>query len=178
MSVGSEPRPIRIKERHAALVASGDGTPHRGSALELEPVPAHPFMAEHGLSCMHSDPYTTNTYEWSGPLGHDPEVISRSMGFLGGECPTINFDGEGRIVTVCVRGRSPTLMLLDPTTLRVLARRSLPRRRTPIMRIREISADTSGGAYFYLDHLDRSVVGTADGKIAVIAVVDGANGPR
>jgi hypothetical protein len=93
------------------------------------------------------------------------------MGMIGGECPTINFDSQGRIISVCVRDRRPSLVLLDPDTLTVLARHSLPRRRAPLLRLRKAVEDTSGGAYFYLDAQDRAVIGTADGNIDVIATV-------
>jgi hypothetical protein len=126
-------------------------------------------MAQHGASCMHVDPFTTNTYSWAGPMGRDPKVESRSMGIVSGECPTINFDSQGRILTVCVRDRRPSLMLLDSNTLQVLARERLPRRRCPLLRMREAALDTSGGAYFYVDHHDRAVIGTADGNIDLFA---------
>ncbi len=177
MAIGSDPRAIRVDPSDLALVSARDGRPHAPRAIAGDPVPPHPFMAAHGASCMHADPYTTNTYAWSGPLGHDPEVSSRSMGFVGGECPTVNFDREGRIVTVCVNGRTPSLVLLDPDSLRVLARRTLPTRRTPLFRVREISSDTSGGAYFYLDHRDRAVIGTASGTIEVVGVDDSRGRP-
>lgn len=119
---------------------------------------------------MHVDSFTTNAYPYAGPLGHATEVSSRSMGFLGGECPTINFDKQGRIITVCVKWRTPSLFVLDPKTLRVLARHELPARKTPLLRIRKIMDDTSGGAYFYLDNRDRAVVGTAAGTIEIVAV--------
>jgi hypothetical protein len=178
MRVGSPPREIRTSSRAEVHLPRGEGAPHNGPPLAHHDVPAHPFMAPHGASCMHSDPYTTNTYRWPGPLGHAPEVESRSMGFLGGECPTINFDSKGRIVTVCVRDRRPSLVLLDPHTLTLLDRHPLPRRRTPLLRLRKALQDTSGGAYFYLDQQDRAVVGTADGAIDVIAVKETPEGPR
>ncbi len=178
MGVGRDPRPIRVKYGEVALVSPRDGRAHTARPVDGASVPPHPFMAAHGTSCMHADPYTTNTYAWAGPLGHDPAVSSRSMGLVGGECPTVNFDREGRIVTVCVRGRSPSLLLLDPDSLRVLARRKLPTRRTPLFRVREISEDTSGGAYFYLDHRDRAVIGTAAGTIDVISTRERRGAPE
>lgn len=178
MGVGSLARPITSDADDLAVVPAREGAPHTPSPLASQVVPEHPYMAQHGASCMHVDPYTTNTYAWSGPLGHDPEVSSRSMGFVGGECPTHNFDRQGRIVTVCVRQRSPTLLLLDPSTLQVLAAHSLPTRRTPLFGVRTMTEDTSGGAYFYLDERDRAVVGTGDGTIDVIGVVDGEAGPE
>lgn len=135
-------------------------------------------MAPHGASSMHVDPFTTNAYSWAGPLGHQPEVHSRSMGFLGGECPTINFDKAGRIITVCVSGRTPSLLLLEPDSLKVLARHALPPRTTSMLRLRKTMNDTSGGAYFYLDHLDRAVVGTSAGTIEILSVQGDASGLR
>jgi len=100
------------------------------------------------------------------------------MGFLGGQCPTVNFDSKGRIVTVCVRDRRPSLVILNPETLEVIDRYGLPRRNAPLLRIRKAMQDPSGGAYFYLDHLDRAVIGTADGAIEIVAVEDGPEGPH
>ena len=178
MRVGSAPREIRSSPRAERQLPRTEGAPHLPQPLAQHVVPEHPFMARHGASCMHSDAYTTNTYRWSGPLGHKPEVDSRSMGFLGGECPTINFDSKGRIIAVCVRDRRPSLVLLDPNSLTLLDRHALPRRRTPLLRLRKMMQDTSGGAYFYLDERDRAVVGTADGTIDVIGVAETPEGPR
>jgi hypothetical protein len=178
MRQGSQPRPIRSPERAERLVPAVAGAPHAPRPLPAPEVPPHPFMAQHGASCMHVDPFTTNTYAWPGPLGHAPEVSSRSMGFLGGECPTVNFDSKGRIVTVCVRDRWPSLVLLDPETLQVIDRHALPKRRAPLLRLRKALQDTSGGAYFYLDEQDRAVVGTAEGAIVIVGVKDTPEGPR
>ncbi len=169
-------REIRRSEHAEAMVPEVQGAPAVPAPLVVAELPDHPYMAEHGASCMHADPFTTNTYRWAGPLGHDPEVQSRAMGFIGGECPTVNFDSHGRIIAVCVRDRRPWLLLMNPETFEVLARHALPRRRTPILRIRKMMEDTSGGAYFYLDQEDRAVVGTAAGTIDVIDVVDDEHG--
>jgi hypothetical protein len=165
-----EPRPIPWDDAVKHLVPALHGAPHSATPLPAPYAPEHPFMARHGASSMHVDPFTTNAYTWAGPLGHAPEVSSRSMGFLGGECPTINFDRAGRIVTVCISQRTPTLLLLEPDTLKVLASYTLPARKVPLLLLRKAMNDTSGGAYFYLDQLDRAVVGTADGAIEVIAI--------
>jgi hypothetical protein len=150
------------------MVPATHGAAHIPAPLAAPRVDAHPYMAAHGASSMHVDSFTTNAYVYAGPLGRAPQVASRRMGFLGGECPTINFDRRGRIVTVCVRGRTPRLLLLDPETLAVKARYDLPRRGTSILRVRKTMSDTSGGAYFYLDQHDRAVVGTAAGTIQII----------
>jgi hypothetical protein len=170
MREGSAARAITLDNDAVAYVPARVGEPHAPSAPLARPsLPQHPFMAPRGTSNMHVDSFTSNTYAWSGPLGHSPEVASRAMGFMGGECPTINFDRQGHIVTVCVQQRTPSLLLLDAQTLKVLARHDLPARRTPLLKLRKMMDDTSGGAYFYLDHRDRAVVGTADGTIEIIA---------
>ncbi|HEX5661280.1 MAG TPA: hypothetical protein VFX59_29020 [Polyangiales bacterium] len=172
------PRTIAHDEDFAALVPQRTGRAHAPQPLESPTLPQHPFMARRGASNMHADSYTSNTYGWSGPLGHQSKVSSRAMGMVGGECPTINFDKLGRIFTVCVKARTPVLLLLDPETLHVLSSYELPARRTSILRLRKAMNDTSGGAYFYLDNQNRAVVGTADGTIDVVAVREDAKGPR
>jgi len=153
-----------------------EGGPVGAKPLLGHVLPDHPYMAEHGASCMHADAATTNTHPGPGPLGRELAVRSLSMGLLGGECPTINFDRQGRIIAVCVRDRRPSLLLLDPDTLHVLASHALPRRRTPMLRLRKMMEDTSGGAYFYLDDRDRAVVGTAKGTIEIVAVRNDEDG--
>jgi hypothetical protein len=178
MREGSGPEAIWSDPALHQLVPARVGAAHTPTPLARATLPQHPFMAPRGKSNMHVDSFTSNTYAWAGPLGRAPQVASRAMGVLGGECPTINFDGYGHILTVCVQHRVPSLLLLEPNTLRVLARHELPARRTPLLRLRKIMNDTSGGAYFYVDHQNRAVVGTADGTIEVIAVVATAEGAR
>ena len=95
MAPGSVTRPIPRDERLVALVPSETHASLDPEPIPAAPVPPHPFMAENGASCMHGDAYTSNTYPWAGPEGHHPEVLSRAMGFVGGECPTVNFDRLG-----------------------------------------------------------------------------------
>jgi hypothetical protein len=178
MREGSAPAVIPRDLDAARLVPSHVGRAHDPVPLAHQQLPQHPFMAPRGNSNMHVDSFTSNTYRWTGPLGDEPEVASRQMGVLGGECPTINFDRRGRIIAVCVRQRSPSLLLLDPDTLHVLARHDLPTRRTSLFRVRKMMNDTSGGAYFYLDQEDRAVIGTADGAIDVIRMIDVETGAR
>jgi hypothetical protein len=69
-------------------------------------------------------------------------------------------------------------VLLEPHSLRVLDRHALPRRDAPLLRMRKAMQDTSGGAYFYLDHLDRAVIGSSAGAIEVVGVREDPEGPR
>src|SRR6476619_7363179 len=105
MREGSHAREIRSSTKSERMVPARHGAPYSPRQMAASIVPPHPFMAKHGASCMHSDPFTTNTYAWPGPLGHSPEVSSRAMGFLGGRRIIKNKNSKARIVTVCVRDR-------------------------------------------------------------------------
>jgi hypothetical protein len=97
-------------------------------------------------------------------------VVSTARGLLGGECASVTFDRQGRILTVCASAARMELLLLDPRTLRELAHYRLPRRpSTRTLSIRRITSDTSGGVYFYLDERDRAVLGTAARRLEVVA---------
>lgn len=130
-------------------------------------IPQNPFMAPNGKSNMHNDAYMTDTYEVSGPVGLDSEVVSMYRGYA--ECATVTFDSEGRIWTVCTNISGPVLLLLDPYTLNELASYPLPQRHSnwesdPIGPMQ----DTSGGAYFCLDDRDRAIVSTHNHSIQII----------
>jgi outer membrane protein assembly factor BamB len=137
-------------------------------------------MAPNGRSNMHGDSYISATYDTAGPFGVDLQVISTAQSrFIGGQCASVTFDSQGRIVTYCSGLAETTLKLLDPHTLAELATYRLPQRgvnRT--LNLRKIVKDTSGGAYFYLDHLDRAVLGLPDNTIKVIGLGDDQQGPR
>lgn len=149
------------------------GRPAVARPIEGPTAPPHPFMAANGVNSMHVDSHATDAHPGPGPLGGDPRVRSTARGVLGGECATVTFDRRGRIVTVCMSLTAWKLLLLDPRTLEELASFDLPRRpSTRSLSLRRIVTDTSGGAYFYLDHRDRAVLATSDHRIRVIAVVD------
>lgn len=166
---GGDPTPI-AQGFGASRVPAFTGRPAVAQPLEAAPVAQHPFMARNGWNSMHGDGAASDTHPESGPLGRDPEVISTARGLLGGECASVTFDRQGRIVTVCTTALRMLLLVLDPRTLRELASYDLPPR--PSMKslsIRTITTDTSGGAYFYLDEADRAVIGTAAHRIEVVA---------
>jgi hypothetical protein len=139
-----------------------------GSAATPDPlpgaaVPRHPSMAANGRSNIHNDAYMSDTYRRAGPLG---PAITASSAFFVRECGSITFDGEGRLVTVCVGLDRPVLAVLDPTSLRVLAALDLPARNVSLNPF----GDFTGGGYFYLDNRDRVVVTTTTGHLLTIAV--------
>jgi hypothetical protein len=166
----SAPPPREIPDGWGrALVPAFVGRAAAPEPIDEPPPPQHPFMAANGASSMHVDAYASDAHAAPGPLGVRPEVRSIARGRVGGECATVTFDRRGRIVTVCMTVAAPRLLLLDPATLAELAAFELPPR--PSMRslsLRAVVTDTSGGAYFYLDHRDRAVLATSDRRIQVI----------
>ena len=148
----------------AAPLEPASAAPQTGGHATACPAPAHPFLAPSGTSNLHGDTYMSDTYAWAGPASPDLDVVQAT---LGGECASLTFDAEGRILTVCIAiAGDRHLLLLDPTTLTVLARYDgLPT---------GSSATTFGaGGYFYLDERSRVVVATADDRILRLAANPG-----
>jgi hypothetical protein len=138
------------------------GAPAQPHPVPAPVVPRHPYMAPNGDSNLHDDAYATDTYDRAGPLGHDMKVSST---FLASECASVTFDSAGRLVAVCVGVQNPTLVMLEPRTLDLLALYPLPPRQGGLG---DPFTEFSGGGYFYLDHRDRAVVPTTDRHIRVV----------
>ena len=146
------------------LVPQYEGAPATAAPLPADQAPPqHPFLAPHGRAGMHGDGASSDTHPFPGPLGAQPAVSSAKMAALGGECATVTFDKDGRILTVCGTFQGFRLKLLDPKSLATLAEYKLPQRPSTIEAVTrldfsKIFKDTSGGAYFYLDNKDRVVL--------------------
>ncbi|WP_030776267.1 hypothetical protein [Streptomyces sp. NRRL S-920] len=156
------------------LVKSYEGAPAAARPLPGTPPPQHPHLAANGRSGMHADAAGSGTYPWGGPLGKRPEVDSERMAALGGECATVTFDRDGRIITVCGTFTGFQVKLLDPRTLDTLAEYKLPQRPSTVEAITrldfsKIFKDTSGGAYSYLDDKDRLVLADSRQHIVRLA---------
>jgi hypothetical protein len=136
-----------------------------------EPVPpANPFMAANGSSEIHNDAYQSDTNQLSGPLGRDMQVFST---FQGGDCGSVTFDRQGRLLTVCVRSGGPTLYMFDPHSLATLASFALPPKMPGGRGATNPFQDFTGGGYFYLDNQDRVVVATNSRHVYVISETAG-----
>lgn len=160
------------------LVAPYEGAPATARPVPAEAPPQHPYLAPNGRSGMHADAAGSGTHPYSGPLGRDPQVTSEKIAALGGECATATFDSGGRLLTVCGTFSGFLLKLLDPRTLATLAEYKLPQRSSTVEAVtrldfEKIFKDTSGGAYFYLDHRDRVVL--ADSRQHVLRIAHGQN---
>lgn len=120
---------------------------------------------------MHGDSFATGTHLPSGPLGNNLQLTTLSLGFIGGECATVVFDDQGRLVTVSGGFNGFQLLLLDPDTLEVLARYRLPKRSgDSIFNLRAMLNDTSGGAYFHLDEKYRPALVNAERLLQIFEV--------
>ncbi len=149
------------------------GAPATPRSVRAPVVPRHPFMAPNGLSNIHDDAYMTDTNTWLGPLGHN---MPRTSTFQGSECASVTFDSLGRIEAVCVGVEHPKLVLLDPSTLDLIASFDLPPRVVSPNSPNPFT-DFSGGGYFYLDQADRAVIPTTTRHLWVVGQTSGPLGP-
>ena len=139
------------------------------------PIPQHPYMAPNPGNNMHCDAYISDTYEASGPLGLDPQVVSRTQGF--GGYGTITFDSRGWLVGVYGNARAFQLELMDPYTLEELASYDLPPRPWDFFFQGVLPWEYLGaGIYFYLDNQDRAIVPTTKNTLQVVQVPDPEGG--
>jgi len=158
----------------AATPVADTGTPtslpsYSGNPVLPQPVrarhpPVNPFMARRGVGNIHNDSWMSDTYWVRAPLGWNPQTASSALG--GRVCVTITFDKRGRLVATCSNLSGVRLYMLDPNTLDVLASMDLPFVAPPPGQ--NPFTNSAGGAYFYLDHLDRAVIGTATGHIWIV----------
>lgn len=117
----------------------------------------HPFLAPGNVSTIHSGGYNSDVHLPSGPLGHNPQIVTRKGSkFLGGMCSTTVFGKQDLLITYCGTLAGVEFQLLKPRTLELLARYKLPPRPSTFasfitMNADHMMSDTSGGSYFYLD---------------------------
>ncbi len=146
-------------------------------------VPQHPYLAPEGTNGMHGNGYNTDVYDYSGPLGINPVVKSRSMNVFGGLVATLMFDSKGRIMCISGNAVGFRLLLLDADTLEILAETRLPQRASTIEAIKtldfdKISSDTSGGAYCHLLKGDRPIIGNSDNVIQIYYIDESSGTPE
>jgi len=149
--------------------SGGAAIPH---IIPARKPPRQPFMARRGENNVHDDSWMSDAYWSPGPLGRTPETLSASLGQR--VCVTITFDRQGRLIATCSNLGGPHLFMLDPVTLDVLAEMVLPFMPPPPGQ--DPFQNSAGGAYFYLDDLDRAVIGTATGHIWIVAETPAAPG--
>lgn len=159
------------------------GTQAEAHPLDPVDVPQHPYLAPEGVNGMHGNSYNTGTYDFTGPLGIDPVVKSRSMNVFGGLVATLMFDSQGRIMCISGNVVGFRLLLLDPDTLEILCETRLPQRASTreffrTLDFSKISSDTSGGAYCHLLEGDRPIIGNSDNQIQIYYVDESSGKPE
>lgn len=159
------------------------GSPAVAKSLGIVEGFAHPLLAEEGTNGMHGNSYNTGAYSYSGPLGVDPVVKSRSMNVFGGLVATLMFDSHGRIMCISGNVVGFRLLLMDADTLEILAETRLPQRASTqeffkTLDFSKISGDTSGGAYCHLLKDDRPLIANSDNVIQIYYVDESGEKPE
>jgi hypothetical protein len=174
----TEPEPISGTQSGAPAFI---GRPAQARPVEVR-VPPHPYMGAQGLNAMHADGYSSDVHPGSAPLGNAIQVMSR-RGITrapGGQCATLTFDSEHRLVALCAAMTGFRIHLMEPRTLRLLADYKLPIRPSTydaiIHRDKRYVMEDSSGAYFYLDEQDRVVIAAPDQTIRRISHVQDSAG--
>lgn len=153
------PRPIAGAEATAPEFLGESATPYVVSGE----VPAHPFVADGGRAMMHADAYNSDVHPGPAPLGRAPVVRTRDGSRMpGGSCPVVTVDRQGLLIVLCANLLHFELHLLDPQTLELRARYTLPPRPSTFEALFALDPDKimsdSSGAYFYLDEQDRVLI--------------------
>lgn len=167
---------ISMSKIKAAKCPKFYGQPAQAKYLGEVDIPQHPYLAPEGVNGMHGNSYATDAYSYSGPLGINPVVKSKSMNVFGGLVATLMFDSKGRIMCVSGNVVGFRLLLLDPDTFEILAETRLPQRASTreffkTLDFDKITNDTSGGAYCHLLDGDRPLIGNSE-NIAQIYKLD------
>ncbi|MFM1965432.1 MAG: hypothetical protein RL134_1157 [Actinomycetota bacterium] len=146
------PRPPWVPQ-----VQMGVGT---GVPVDATPAPQNPALAAGEWATIHNDSWMTDTY--SGVRLPDPEAAEVVSFFAGGDCASLLWNDEGRIVAMCVSPTEVRAYVLDPRTLVPLVERRITQR--PLAS--DALTNFSGGGYAVLDHQQRLVTPLPGGVIA------------
>src|SRR5262245_7989295 len=143
-------------------------------AIPAPQAPQNPYFAPNPNNNIHDDTWMTDAYSRGGPSG---KRLVTNLGMQPPSlCGSITFDKKGRIVTVCPSLIAPpTLRLVDPKTLAVLASYTLPAGGAPPPNTPAYQNFTGGG-YFFLDNRDRVWSATKTNHLFVLSESGGGTG--
>lgn len=141
------------------------GSPQKAQPLPKRALKPHPFLHAQGQNSMHNDSYQSDSYLWSGPLGHQPVVSSMAFHPLVGNCVAAVEDLQGRLISTCVTPFGVTLVARDKHSLAILARKK-------ITHWLPIGAKFGGGVYFHLDHQGRVLLASNAPAIELWSLVN------
>ncbi len=149
----------------ALFASGGSGAPLATPAgPPATRTPQNPTLAANPFNSIHNDAWATDAYDLPAPA-RPREAAVESL-FTGGDCATITFDSQGRLITLCSTLTRVVALIVDPASLKVLDRQVVGERRPSL-------TDFSGGGYFVLDSEDRIVFPSRGGVIRVLATTDG-----
>ena len=154
------------------LVPKFIGTKATANPLAHPAIPEHPWMSANGTSSMHNDPYASDAYTVSGPVGKNLKINSASYGVR--ECATIAFDSKNRIVGLCGGLEGFATMVIDPVTLKPISEMRTSARN--LLTSANPFTDICGGTYFFLDDDDN--VYPTTGSRSVLKIKINANGTQ
>ena len=147
------------------------GAPAVARPLQSANVPQNPGLAPIPYSYLHNDSWNSDT-SIPGPLGTDPETFSSTLGMpdllhLNGATATMGFDRYGHMIAGFINSISMSVLVLDQTSLEVLA--SYP--------LGGGSTSQLGNAYWYLDNNGRVVIGKGTHEIVTLREGGTADAP-
>lgn len=147
-----------------ALTGDGTGQARAGQDVPVPQAPQNPALAQNPFNSIHNDSWGTDAYEL--PTPSDPRGAPVESLFTGGDCATMTFDSQGRLITLCSTLTRVVAYIVDPDTLEVLDKKIVGDRRPRL-------TDFSGGGYFILDNQDRIVFPARGGTLRILSTVDG-----
>lgn len=136
------------------------------SPINTPPIYQNPFMAPNGFRGIHLNSYMTDTGAVKGPASVPNQSVQQQFITPPGIAATMAFNAKGQLVTIHIGsakmpGAAPTIMLIDPTTLKTLSTATLPPRPSSGGTI------SFAGGYFYVDNNSNVVCVTADKKMQI-----------
>jgi hypothetical protein len=136
------------------------------SPINTPPIYQNPFMAPNGFSGIHLNSYMTDTGAVKGPASVPNQSVQQKFITPPGIAATMAFNAKGQLVTIHIGSAkmpeaAPTIMLIDPTTLKTLSTATLPPRPSSGGTI------SFAGGYFYVDNNSNVVCVTADQEIRI-----------
>lgn len=166
----------------AAFTPEYVGAPAKPAPVDTDPLPPNPHMASTAAANVHGDSQASDTHR-HGPLGREPTVRSAMLGPFPTLCGPVAFTRAANLIVICANLSGVSLLAMDPQTLDVLARTRLGQRDATVAAIlsldlRKVFDDVSGGAYGFLDELDRFVVAGPTQVIHVLSLAEAPDGWR
>lgn len=136
-------------------------------SMNTAPAPQNPWLAAGQGSTIHNDAWMTDTY--TGYRLPDPTAAVGASFFAGGDCASILFDQNGRVIALCVSPVETRLFVLTPA-LQPLVSEVLFRR--PFRA--DFATNFSAGGYAVLDRDGRVLTPAPGGRILRLTVSDTA----